>query len=139
MKKCSYCGYNQLSGMEKNCPKCNSDLIYKCKKCGKELINGKKNKCPLCIGKTKRLIGGILSGTGLLSGIPGGILTFLYFVIPVDAIPDPSPAIGFLDDLLLALGVLLFSGGIFIAGIVLLAWGIIIAVKLSEKVPKESS
>ncbi len=133
MKKCSNCGYDKLNGTEAICPQCNYNLVYKCKKCGKELINGKRAKCPLCIYKTKRLIGVILSVLGLLSSVPGALLSALYFALPTDFITDVIPGVGFLDDILIIAGVVLLSGGLTITGIVLLVWAIIAIAKISEK------
>lgn len=137
MRKCNKCGYDQLSGLEITCPKCNSRLIYKCKKCGKELFNGKKNKCPLCIGKSKRIIGAIITCMGMLSSVPGALLSVLYAIHPLDIIPDLTPAVGFLDDLILVAAIILLCGGLNITGIVLLVWGIIAVVKLSDKASKK--
>ncbi len=126
MKKCCRCGYNQITGTEEFCPQCNVNLTYKCKKCGKELINGKKSKCPLCIGKTKRLIGIIFTCFSALSVVPSALLSmFLAFAIP-----------GPVDDVVIIVSVVLLYCSLFITGLVLLIWGIIIVVKLSEKKEK---
>ena len=136
MKICSSCGYNQITGTEEFCPQCNVKLTYKCKKCGKELINGKKSKCPLCIGKTKRLIGIILTCCGTFSCVPGILLSILYLANPLDLIPDPTPVVGIIDDIIIILAAILLCCGSLISGLVFLVWGIIIVVKLSEKKKK---
>ena len=132
MKTCSCCGYDKLNGVENICPKCNSKLIYKCKKCGKELYDGKKNMCPLCAWRARRLIGIILSIFGGTTITPGIIVGGLYFFNPMDFVPDFTP-VGFIDDLILVLGIVLISGGSLISGIIFLITGIIFVKKLSEK------